>query len=42
VTIEANTNISGSREGEGVYRKRRRVKTIYRMANWVSPERRLR
>lgn len=41
VTIEANTNIKGSREGEGVYRKRRLLKTIYRMADWVTNGRRL-
>jgi len=40
ITIEANTNIAGSREGEGVYRKRRHLKTIYRIADWVIPERR--
>lgn len=40
VTIEANTNVAGSREGEGVYRKRRHLKTIYRMADWIVPERR--
>lgn len=40
VTVEANTNIAGSREGEGVYRKRRHLKTIYHMADWIVPERR--
>jgi len=40
VTIEANTNLAGSREGEGVYRKRRHLQTIYRIADWISPERR--
>jgi len=39
MTIEGNTNLTGSREGEGVYRKRRHLKTIYRMADWVTPER---
>lgn len=38
ITIEANTNIAGSREGEGVYRKRRHLKTIYRMADWIGRE----
>jgi hypothetical protein len=41
VTIEGNTNVSGSREGEGVYRKRRHLKSIYRMADWIVPERRM-
>jgi len=40
VTLEANTNVAGSREGEGVYRKRRHLKTIPRMADWILPERR--
>lgn len=40
VTVEANTNLAGSREGEGVYRKRRHLKTIYRIADWILPERR--
>jgi hypothetical protein len=40
VTIEGNTNVSGSREGEGIYRKRRHLKSVYRMADWIVPERR--
>lgn len=40
LTIEANTNVSGSREGQGVYRRLRHVKTIYRMADWITPGRR--
>ena len=36
VSIEGNTNISGSREGDGVYLKRRHVRTIYRIADWVT------
>jgi hypothetical protein len=39
-SIEANTNINGSRNGDGVYRKLRHLKTIYRISDWVSPERR--
>ena len=38
VTIEGNTNISGSREGDGVYRKRRHRKTVYRYADWAGKE----
>lgn len=40
LTIEANTNVNGSREGEGVYRRRRHLKTIYRIADWILPGRR--
>lgn len=39
-TLEANTNVYGSREGEGVYRRRRHLKTIYRIADWILPGRR--
>ena len=34
-SYEGNTNNNGSREGDGVYHRRRHVKTIYRIANWV-------
>jgi len=34
--IEGNTNLSGSREGNGVHRKLRHVKTIYRYADWIN------
>ena len=33
--IEANTNLAGSREGEGVYRRARHVRTISKFADWV-------
>ena len=33
-TIEANTNITGSREGEGVYRRVRHKRSVYRYSNW--------
>lgn len=33
-TLEGNTNVAGSREGDGIYRKMRQLKTIYRYANW--------
>jgi hypothetical protein len=39
ISIEGNTNIAGSREGDGVYRKRRHFKTIYKMADWLSERR---
>ena len=41
VSVEGNTNVSGGREGDGVYLKRRHVRTIYRIADWVTEGRRL-
>jgi hypothetical protein len=35
ITVEGNTNEAGSREGDGVYRKRRLKRTIYKVANWI-------
>lgn len=35
-TIEGNTNVAGSREGDGVYQKLRHVKTISCYADWTS------
>ncbi|MES3016614.1 MAG: hypothetical protein V4721_02495 [Bacteroidota bacterium] len=35
ITVEGNTNISGSREGDGVYRKRRLVNSIYKVARYI-------
>ena len=35
ISCEGNTNISGSRNGDGVYLKRRHRRTIYRIADWV-------
>lgn len=35
INIEGNTNVMGSREGDGVYRKRRLVKYIYAFADWL-------
>jgi uncharacterized protein (TIGR02594 family) len=34
ITIEGNTNEAGSREGDGVYRKRRLAKQIYQTSRW--------
>ena len=34
ITIEGNTNLAGAREGDGVYRKWRPHKSIYRFAEW--------
>jgi hypothetical protein len=35
ITVEGNTNEAGSREGDGVYRKRRAIKSIYVVANYI-------
>lgn len=35
ITVEGNTNIAGSREGDGVYRKRRLTSSIYQVSNWI-------
>lgn len=35
-TIEGNTDITGSREGDGVYRKLRHVKTVKFYADWIA------
>ena len=35
VTVEGNTNVLGSREGDGVYRKRRLVRTVEKVARYV-------
>lgn len=35
ITVEGNTNGEGSREGNGVYRKRRLKSQVYRVANWI-------
>jgi len=35
-TIEGNTNLAGSREGDGVYRKLRHSRTIKAYANWLT------
>lgn len=34
ITVEGNTNEAGSREGDGVYRKRRLTRQIYAVSNW--------
>lgn len=38
LTIEGNTNIAGSREGDGVYKKRRHLRSIAKFANWIGKE----
>lgn len=39
VSIEGNTNLKGSREGDGVYRKRRPMKSIHKISDWVTEKR---
>jgi hypothetical protein len=36
ITVEGNTNEAGSREGDGVYRKRRLKTQIYKVSRWVN------
>jgi hypothetical protein len=36
ITVEGNTNVLGSREGDGVYRKRRLVRSVYKVARYVN------
>jgi CHAP domain len=36
ITVEGNTNGAGSREGNGVYRKRRMVSQIYIVSDWIT------
>ncbi len=38
ITVEGNTNIEGSREGDGVYRKRRLVRSVYEVARHIREE----
>lgn len=35
LSIEGNTHTAESREGDGVYRKRRHIKSIYAYADWT-------
>lgn len=37
-TLEGNTNVAGSREGDGVYRKLRHARTIKAYADWTKAE----
>lgn len=38
ITVEGNTNDTDSREGDGVYRKRRPIKSLYAVADWIGKE----
>lgn len=35
ITIEGNTNSGGSRDGDGVYRRKRQKSKIYQVSNWI-------
>ncbi len=35
ITVEGNTNQAGSREGDGVYKKRRLKRQIYAVCNYI-------
>jgi hypothetical protein len=35
-SVEGNTNITGGREGDGVYRKLRHRRTIYKISDWLT------
>lgn len=35
ITVEGNTNEAGSREGDGVYKKRRLKAQIYKVSRWI-------
>jgi hypothetical protein len=35
ITVEGNTNEAGNNEGDGVYRKRRLIGSIYQVSDWV-------
>jgi len=35
-SVEGNTDVAGSREGDGVYLRQRHKRTIYRIADWIS------
>ena len=35
VTVEGNTNEAGSREGDGVYKKKRLKRQIYAVSSWI-------
>lgn len=37
ISVEGNTNATGGREGDGVYRKWRHRRTIARFSDWVMP-----
>lgn len=36
ITVEGNTNLSGHSDGDGVYRKRRLVRSIYQVARYIN------
>lgn len=36
ISVEGNTNVTGSRDGDGVYKKIRHIRTIRRIADWIT------
>lgn len=40
ITVEGNTNEAGSNEGDGVYKKRRLISSIYQVSDWVKGQER--
>ncbi|RYF14703.1 MAG: peptidoglycan-binding protein [Flavobacteriales bacterium] len=36
ISVEGNTNMDGSREGNGVYQKKRHIRTIYAYSDWIT------
>lgn len=39
-SIEGNTSLDGSREGTGVFRRIRHIRTICKFADWIKPSKR--
>ncbi len=37
ITIEGNTNVEGSREGIGVFKRKRSLRKIYAISNYITP-----
>jgi hypothetical protein len=38
VTVEGNTSVSGTREGDGVYKKLRHRRTVAKFADWIAAD----
>lgn len=36
ISVEGNTNMAGSSEGDGVYRKRRLISSVYKVARYIN------
>lgn len=37
ITIEGNTNVAGSRTGIGVFKRKRDIRKIYKITNYITP-----